>query len=164
MSPKMESISKETKAKIDLLKSKLKNLSEDIKDIVEQGRLVESDPSQLFLFKGMFRKLESYFDSFTITWDNINQLYVESECTGVFPTQRESTFQQNIKRYYYESCAIYEQYMHPTPSVPNPTDSSSRTGLLMTLRSCGRDCPKSVCLTSMVNKMNGLSFETLISL
>lgn len=85
----MESLTPELTAEITPLKSKLQSLAHDFKAILEQGRSITENPFQLFLFKGMCRKLDSYFDTFQATWDRIIELVVSRQLTSIFPSQQD---------------------------------------------------------------------------
>ncbi|XP_073986110.1 uncharacterized protein [Rhodnius prolixus] len=135
----MENLNPEQVTEFTSLKTKLQSLGHKIKVIVEQGRLIASDESQLFLFKGMYKKLDTYFDSFNESWDRFLQLITTWELTSTFPTQQERGLQQAIERYYYEASAIYEHHMNPTPGFPttaaHTTQPSASYNESRTLRS-----------------------------
>ncbi|XP_073980363.1 uncharacterized protein [Rhodnius prolixus] len=137
----MEGLTPERTAEFTHLKSKLQNLAHEIKALLEQGRSITEDPSQLFLFKGMYKKLDSYFDTFQSTWDKIIELVLSWQLTSLFPSQQDKQLQQTVKRYYYEISAIYEHHMNPTP-VAAPAPASGQASTLSESRIIRAQYPK----------------------
>lgn len=113
-----------TAAQIIFLKKKtLLRLGNDIKGINEQGRLASSsnNPTEINMFKGMFRSLDSLYSQFIAMWDELLSIHLLNPQETEFPSQTESNTQSNVKRYYYEACSHFEQLAKPTSSI---TDSN----------------------------------------
>lgn len=124
----MAQLSPEVKIRFDFLKDKLSNYGRKIKSIVEQGRAIATDPTQLFLFKGMHKELKPYFDNYNSTWESIMELVSDKGGSSVFPDKNDKTNQIAIERYYYEASAIYEHHMNPTPQLQASTSSAPPSG------------------------------------
>lgn len=118
-------LSQEDLQEVNTLISKINGIPPKIKAIRDQGRKISTDPSQLFLFKGMFREISNYFQTFNETWDQIQGFYLSRGISDEFPSADQKKMPKIIQDCYYEACAIYEEHMNPTPGPTSRVEHSA---------------------------------------
>ncbi|XP_066908659.1 uncharacterized protein [Halyomorpha halys] len=110
-------IPEDIKIQFEKLKEKLSFYVSQIKTFISQGRGIAKEPEKLFLFKGMYSELKPCFISFCETYDSLKDLCSGSNVSDLFPTKEDSSLFKTMEDYYYEGCAIYQNYMNPTPET-----------------------------------------------
>lgn len=110
-------------------------LGNKIKAISEQGSAISTDYTQLFLFKGKYKKLDFHFGNFNASWNNILTVILicdKGRLTYIFPTSSNKTLMRPVYGDTIMSCdTIYEHHScccskHGFTGGPSSTINESR--------------------------------------